>query len=93
MDLLLKNQIEQAIDHVWLSQIHSEEHGFGNHTMLDVLQHLYTTHGAVGPDQLTRNQEAMLCPVMAHQPIALLFNQIEDDQKFASAANISFTND
>eukprot|EP00957_Ditylum_brightwellii_P131507 10030923-Ditylum_brightwellii.AAC.1 len=78
MDLLLKNQIKQAIKHVWLSQIHSKEYGFGNCTTLDVLQHLYTMYGTVGPDQLTRNQQAMSYPVTAHQPIALLFKQIED---------------
>eukprot|EP00957_Ditylum_brightwellii_P207565 15353536-Ditylum_brightwellii.AAC.1 len=89
----MNNQIEQAINHVWLSQIHSEGYGFGNCTMLDVLQHLYTTYGAVGSDQLTCNQEAMLHPVLAHQPIALLFKQIEDGQKFVSAANVPFTND
>eukprot|EP00957_Ditylum_brightwellii_P006656 505842-Ditylum_brightwellii.AAC.1 len=61
--------------------------------MLDVLQHLYTTYSAVEPDQLTHNQQAMLQPVTAHQPIALLFKQFEDGQRFASAANIPFTND
>eukprot|EP00957_Ditylum_brightwellii_P007219 548592-Ditylum_brightwellii.AAC.2 len=66
MDLLFKNQIKTAIKNVWLSQIHSEEHGIGYHTILGMLQHLYTTYGAVGPDQLTRNQEAMLQPVTAH---------------------------
>eukprot|EP00957_Ditylum_brightwellii_P082520 6273629-Ditylum_brightwellii.AAC.1 len=30
MDLLNKNLIENSMDLVWLSQIHSEEHGFGN---------------------------------------------------------------
>eukprot|EP00957_Ditylum_brightwellii_P072201 5488670-Ditylum_brightwellii.AAC.1 len=35
----------------------------------------------------------MLHPVTAHQSIVLLFKQIEDCQKFASAANVPFTND
>eukprot|EP00957_Ditylum_brightwellii_P173242 13188251-Ditylum_brightwellii.AAC.1 len=35
----------------------------------------------------------MLHPITAHQPIVLLFKQIKDGQKFASAANVPFTND
>eukprot|EP00957_Ditylum_brightwellii_P147616 11241817-Ditylum_brightwellii.AAC.1 len=66
------------MDFVWLSQIHSEQHGFGNRSMLDVFQHLYTTHGNVGPDELTKNQEKMLTSIAPHHPIELLFKQLED---------------
>eukprot|EP00957_Ditylum_brightwellii_P049905 3782741-Ditylum_brightwellii.AAC.1 len=80
------------MDLIWLLQIHSEEHGFGNRLVLDVLQHLYTTYGDVGPDELTKNEEKMLTPIAPHRPIALLFKQLEDGQKFAALASIPFTN-
>ena len=78
---------------VWLSQIHSKEHGFGNRSVLDVFQYLYATYGDVGLDELTKNQEKMLTPIAPHHPITLLFKQLEDDQKFAVSASILFTND
>eukprot|EP00957_Ditylum_brightwellii_P171033 13019844-Ditylum_brightwellii.AAC.1 len=81
------------MDLVWLSQIHSREHGFGNRSVLDVFQHLYATYGDVGPDELTKIQEQMLTPIAPHHPIVLLFKQLEDGQKFAASATVPFTND
>eukprot|EP00957_Ditylum_brightwellii_P069114 5246525-Ditylum_brightwellii.AAC.1 len=93
MDLLIKNQIENAIVLVWLLQIHTKEHGFGNRAVLNIFQHLYTTYGNVGPDELTKNQEKVLTLIAPHHPIAILFKQLEDDQKFAASASVPFTND
>eukprot|EP00957_Ditylum_brightwellii_P208215 15356325-Ditylum_brightwellii.AAC.1 len=61
--------------------------------MLDIFQHLSTTYGNVGPDELTKNQEKMLTPIAPHHPITLLFKQLEDGQKFAVSSSILFTND
>eukprot|EP00957_Ditylum_brightwellii_P173966 13244666-Ditylum_brightwellii.AAC.1 len=41
MDLLLKNALEKAFDPIWLAEIHTEEHGFGNRLFLDAIIHLY----------------------------------------------------
>eukprot|EP00957_Ditylum_brightwellii_P195267 14876053-Ditylum_brightwellii.AAC.1 len=35
----------------------------------------------------------MLTPIVPHHPIALLFKQLEDGQKFAASTNVPFTND
>eukprot|EP00957_Ditylum_brightwellii_P115631 8820030-Ditylum_brightwellii.AAC.1 len=93
MDLLIKNQIKNTIELVWFSQIHTKEHGFGNRAMLDIFQHLYTMYGGVGLDELTKNQEKMFTSIAPHHPIALLFKQLEDGQKFAASASVPFTND
>eukprot|EP00957_Ditylum_brightwellii_P096103 7321796-Ditylum_brightwellii.AAC.1 len=89
MDILIKNQIKAAMDLVWLSQIHSEEHSFRNRTVLDIFQHQFATYGAVGPDELTKNQEKVLTPTELHQTIALLFKQIENGITFATSCHKS----
>eukprot|EP00957_Ditylum_brightwellii_P154080 11726327-Ditylum_brightwellii.AAC.2 len=59
---------------------------------MDIFQHLYTTYGNVGPDELTKNQDKMITPIALHHLIALLFKQLEDGQKFAAFASVTFTN-
>eukprot|EP00957_Ditylum_brightwellii_P118709 9054182-Ditylum_brightwellii.AAC.1 len=66
---------------------------FGSRLVLDVFQHLYATYSDVGPDELTKNQEKMLTPIVPHHPIVLLFKHLEDGQKFAASASVPFTND
>jgi len=91
MDLLLKNQIENAIEPIWLSGIHENTLGFGNRTTLDVLQYLFTTYGQIAPHEVQANVDAMNKAFDPNQPIAILFKQIEDAQRFAVAANVPFT--
>eukprot|EP00957_Ditylum_brightwellii_P147342 11219561-Ditylum_brightwellii.AAC.1 len=49
MDLLLKNLTEEAWDNMWFAGIHTPTHGFGNRSMLNVLQYLHQTYGQISP--------------------------------------------
>eukprot|EP00957_Ditylum_brightwellii_P099524 7581005-Ditylum_brightwellii.AAC.1 len=93
MDLLLKNALEKAIEPVWLAEIHTVEHRFGNRSFLDAIIHLYQRYGSVSPEDLRANADKTDKTFDPNQPITLLFNQIEDGQKFATAAGVSFTHD
>eukprot|EP00957_Ditylum_brightwellii_P027684 2092627-Ditylum_brightwellii.AAC.1 len=60
---------------------------------MDIFQHLYTTYNKIGLDELTKNQAKMLTSIALHHPIALLFNQFEDGQKFAASTSVLFNID
>eukprot|EP00957_Ditylum_brightwellii_P057293 4342457-Ditylum_brightwellii.AAC.1 len=51
VDLLCKNDIEYAVDNIYISGIHAKTHGFGNRSAIDVLQYLFQTYGHISPQQ------------------------------------------
>jgi hypothetical protein len=63
----------------------------GARNSIDVFQYLFATYGSIGPDKILRNHQKMTTPVDANQPIAILFKQIEDCQKFAAAGQVAIT--
>eukprot|EP00957_Ditylum_brightwellii_P018909 1421923-Ditylum_brightwellii.AAC.1 len=69
MDLLLKNALEKAIDPIWLAEIHTVEHSFGNRSFLDAIIHLYQKHGSVSPEDLRANADKMDKTFDPNQPI------------------------
>jgi hypothetical protein len=84
---MLKNSIEAT----YLTGIHDSAHGFGARSLIDVFRYLFATYGSIGPDEILRNHQTMTTPVDANQPIAILFKQIEDCQKFAAAGQVAIT--
>lgn len=83
--------IEQAIESVYLAGIYSDTQGFGNRTIQDIFAHLYATYGRITANQLWDNTAKLTQPVAPHLPIAIIFKQIEDCNKFATAANAPLT--
>ena len=51
-EAVLKTLIENAIEPAYLSGIHTETHGFGARTVLDIFQHLFQAYRTISPAQL-----------------------------------------
>jgi hypothetical protein len=83
--------LENAIDATYLTGIHDSAHGFGARNLIDVFRYLFATYGSIGPDEILRNHQQMTTPIDANHPIAILFKQIEDCQKFAAAGQVAIT--
>jgi hypothetical protein len=91
IEKILLSMVENAIDSTFLTGIHDPAHGFGARSIIDIFQYLFATYGQIGPDEILANQQKLTNPVDPHQPIAILFRQIEDCQKFAAAGNVAIT--
>ena len=89
--ILLLTLLENAIDSEYLAGVHTEILGFGNRTLPDIFTHLYQVYGRISPEQLKRNTAKLSTPVPAHLPIAIIFKQIEDCQRYATAGGAPFT--
>ena len=74
---LLKIMLENAIEHPYLSGIHSSIIGFGARKLQDIFLHLYQSYGRISPASLKANTDKLNTPIPSHLPIALIFRQIE----------------
>ena len=90
-ETLCLSMLETAIDEIYLGEIWTPAHGFGNRNLLAVLEWLYRIYGHIGPGQVTTNQERLVAPVDPKLPAVHIFKQIEDCNKFATAAGAPFT--
>ena len=88
---VLKTMLENAIEHSYLAGIHSEILGFGARSLQDIILHLYQSYGRISPSSLKANTDTLTRPIASNLPIALIFCQIEDCQRFATAGGAAFT--
>ena len=65
--------------------------GYGQTSTRDLLVHLFTTYGEIGPDDLEENEKRMKEPYDATDAVEVLFDQIEDAVKFADNAAQLYT--
>jgi hypothetical protein len=91
VEQILLSMLENAVEDTYLTGIHDPAHGFGARSIIDVFQYLFRTYGQIGPDEILANQHKLTQPVDPHQPMAILFKQIEDCQKFAAAGQVAIT--
>jgi hypothetical protein len=91
VEQILLSMLENAVEDTYLTGIHDPAHGFGARSIIDVFQYLFQTYGQIGPDEILANQQKLTQPVDPHQPMAILFKQIEDCQKFAAAGQVAIT--
>ena len=90
---ILKSLLENAIEHSYLAGIHSATLGFGVRTLQDIFLHLYQTYVRISPTALQVNTTRLTTPIASHLPIALIFRQIEECQRFTIAGGTPFTSD
>ena len=90
-EVLLLSMLERAIEGTYLTGIHNDSHGFGTRSLRDVFQHLIATYGSIGPDELLANQTRLFQPVDPNAPLSILWKQIKDCQKLASAGSVPLT--
>jgi hypothetical protein len=91
IETILLSMLENTIKATYLTGIHNSAHGFGARSLIHVFQYLFATYESIGPEEILRNHQTMTTPVDANQPIAILFKQIEDCQKFAAAGQVAIT--
>lgn len=90
-ETLCLSMLESAIDEIYLGEIWTAAHGFGNRNLLGVLEWLYHIYGHIGPGEVAENQEKLTAPIDPKLPAVHIFKQIEDCNKFATAAGAPFT--
>ncbi len=90
-ETLQLSMLERAIESSYLTEIHNESHGFGTRSLQDVLRFLFTTYGQIGPNELLHNQQTLTQAVDPNAPLAIIFKQIEDCQKYATAGGAPLT--
>jgi hypothetical protein len=91
VEQILLSMLENAVEDTYLTGIHDPAHGFGARSIIDVFQYLFRTYGQIGPDEILANQQKLTRPVNPQLPMAILFKQIEDCQKFAAAGQVAIT--
>lgn len=88
---LLLTMLEQAVKSTYLAGIYSETQGFRNRNVQDVFTYLFQTYGRISTNAIRANTQKLTQPVAPHLPVAIIFRQIEDCQRFATAAGAPFT--
>ena len=88
---VLKTMVENAIEHSYLAGIHSEILGFGARSLQNIFLHLYQSYRRISPSSLKANTDTLTRPIASNLPIALIFRQIEECQRFATAGGAAFT--
>ena len=60
--------------------------GYGQINTRDLLVHLYTTYGKIGPDNLKKHEKRMKESYDTTEAVEVLFGQIKDAVEFADSA-------
>ena len=81
-DKSIRKQLLEAVPSVYLEEISHETLGFGQVTSLQILDHLWATHGTIDDDQLAQNLETIKTPWQPPTPIETLFTQLKKCQAF-----------
>ena len=70
--------VENTIGNMYLAGIHSETLGFGNQSVINILDNLFCTYGSIGPISLKNKTIKISKPIYAHLPVANILKQLED---------------
>jgi hypothetical protein len=85
VDQAIKKLIIESFDDTYLNALSDELVGYANCTSLKLLTHLLTYYAMIAPTELTQNYELLNTPYDPNQPIATLFQKIQDARAFAVA--------
>jgi len=89
-DKALKQLLLSAVNDIYLKALKNPVSGYSHITTKQLIQHLYRRYGQLTPQNLKYNDDAMNAPYDATTPIENLFEQIENAQDVASAANAPY---
>ena len=73
----LKNQIGTAVEPVLLSPLVDQLTGFGQVSALAMIQHLFSSYGAIDKIDLEENAMKMMGPYDPAEPLARLIEKLE----------------
>ena len=91
MESIFQSMIENAIDNTYLTGIHTAKYGFGDKKCTKIIAWLNATYGCITPQRLEENNKQLTTAFASDQPIAVIFQQLEDCQKLATAGGTPFT--
>jgi hypothetical protein len=83
--------IIEVIDPMYLATLRLPYVGIRTRTPLQILAHLYTSYAKITPADLDANDRAMKQPRDVNQPIAVMYQQIEDSIEFAAAGQTPYS--
>ena len=81
-----KKQLLTAVDPIYYRGLHNRYTGYTTITTCQILHHLYTEYGGIGPDYMEENKKRLKLPYEATDTMEVLFDQIEDVIEFADNA-------
>jgi hypothetical protein len=90
VDQAIKKLIIESFEDAYLNSLYDEIVGYANCKSLQILTHLLTYYAMIAPTELTPNYERLNTPNDPNQPIATLFQQIQDARAFAVAGSQSY---
>ena len=79
----LKKQLIQAVDPSYLRAIRHRHGGFANKSLREMLHHLFDNYGHLTPMDMMENSKVLTQPWNPAEPIATLFDRLEDAQELA----------
>ena len=85
VDGALKKQIVTSVEPVLLSPLVDQRTGFGQVSTLTMLQHLFSSYGAIDKIDLEDNSVKMMGRYDPTEPLARLIEQLEKGREFARA--------
>lgn len=90
-DKALKQQLLAAFKEMYYKALCHRKTGYATVSTLQILTHLYRTYGKISPADLLDNLNKLNAPYNPALPIVELFQQVEDCQDLAAAANNPFS--
>ena len=91
VDGALKQQLLTSVHPTYYRGLHHRYTGYGQVNTSELLVHLYTTYGEIGPDNLEENEKRMRELYDATEEVEVLFDQIEDAVRFTNNAAQPYT--
>ena len=85
VDGVLKNQIVTSVEPVLLSPLVYQITWFRQVSALTMLQHLFSSYGAIEKIDLKKNAVKMMGPYYPAEPLARIIEQLEKGREFARA--------
>jgi hypothetical protein len=89
--MALRNQLTQAIEHVYLRSQYNEYVGYANKTPSELLTYIFRAYGRITPQELLDNNSNMTKPWDPSTPLEDLIDQIERATEIAAAAEQPYT--
>jgi uncharacterized phage-associated protein len=89
----LRKQLVSTFDEVYLSPIKDRITGFNNVSINDILVHLMTEYGNIGPQEIAANEVKMIAPWDGVVPFESIMTRIDECVDFAVHAKAPYTNE
>ena len=91
VDRALKNQLSEALPEIYIKRFRDRHTNTLNDSSHNILKYLFDTYGDLTPEELSSTEEKVKTKVFdITQPLIVMFNEIQDLQDMAIAANNAY---